>query len=68
MRKITIEQFLTKEQIEKAINLKKAKDICREIIEPNLSEINRKIGQENDAMYLSYMVEYVVSLLGDIPD
>jgi hypothetical protein len=65
MRKITIEQFLTKEQIQKAIDLKKAKDICREIIEPNLSEINRKIGQENDAMYLSYMVEYIVSLLGD---
>lgn len=65
MRKITIEQFLTKEQIQKAIDLKKAKDIFKEIIEPNISEINKKIGQENDAMYLSYMVEYVVSLLGD---
>jgi hypothetical protein len=65
MRKITIDKFLNEEQIAKAIQLKKAKDICREIIEPNLLEINAKLGQENDAMYLSYATEYVVSQLGE---
>lgn len=64
MRKISIDQFLTEEQIKKAVDLKRAKDICKEIIEPNISEINKKIGQENDPMYIAYMVEYVVSLLG----
>jgi len=63
MKKVTINQFLNKEQIEKAKNLKKAKDICAEIIEPNISDINAALGQENDPMYLAYMVEYAISLI-----
>jgi len=65
MTTITIDQFLNEDQIKKAIKLKKAKDICRELIEPNLASINSKLGQENDAMYLAYATEYVVSQLGE---
>ena len=61
MRQITIDQFLSESQIKKAIELKKAQDICKVIIEPNLDSINKKLNQENDAMYLAYAVEYVVS-------
>ena len=63
MRKTTITDFLTDAQIKKACKLKDAKKICEEIIRPNMTTINAKLGQENDAMYLSYMVAYIVSLL-----
>jgi hypothetical protein len=63
MKKVAIGDFLTEAQIKRACELKKAKDICDEIIRPNIALINAKLGQENDPMYLSYMVEYVVSLL-----
>jgi len=62
---MTIDQFLNEEQIKKAIQLKKAKAICREIIEPNLTEINNSLGQENNAMYLAYAVEYAVNQYGE---
>jgi hypothetical protein len=32
--------------------------IAREVIEPNMAEINRKLGQENDAHYLAYAIVY----------
>jgi len=65
MRKITIDQFLNEKQIKEAIDLKNAKDICKEIIEPNIDTINQKLGQENDPMFLAYAAEYVVSQLGE---
>jgi len=65
MRKISIDQFLNEEQIKEAIHLKKAKDICKEIIEPNIEEINKKLGQENEPMFLAYATEYVVGQVGD---
>ncbi len=64
MKSVTISQFLNDSQIKKALNLKKAKDICTHIIKPNIKEINEKLGQENDPMYLSYMVEYVLNKSG----
>jgi len=63
MRHVTIDQFLNQEQINKAIELKKAKEICKVIIEPNIEAINASLQQENDPMYLAYAVEYVVSQL-----
>lgn len=65
MKQITLPDFLTDEQIEKARELYMAgtpgfaravKDL---LIEPNIEEINRKLGQENDPMFLAYAVEYV---------
>lgn len=35
--------------------------VTKEIIEPNLPEINRKLGQENNARFLAYAVEYVLT-------
>lgn len=61
MKKITVREILTDEQIYKAVELGKAKDICSQIIKPNIEEINNKIGQQCDALYLSYMVEYALS-------
>jgi len=58
---VTLSDFLTDDQLKKAIELKKARDICDKIIAPNLKEINKKLGQENDALYLAYAVEYALN-------
>lgn len=35
-----------------------AKDIQRELIEPNMEKINEVTGQENDATFWAYLVQY----------
>lgn len=60
-KKVTIGQFLTNEQIIEAFKLKKASPICEQVIKPNLKEINEKLGQDNDPMYLAYMIEYLIN-------
>ena len=58
---IRVSDFLTVAQMTRASKLKYAKKICEDIIKPNIKEINEKIGQENDPLYLAYMVEYCIS-------
>lgn len=63
----TLHTFLTDEQITAALVLWRRPhmsrmfhcDVKRQIIEPNMAEINRKLGQENDPAFLAYAVEYV---------
>lgn len=62
MKRITIDQFLSDDEIKRAFKCKTVAEICSEIIEPNIEKINRKLGQENDPMYLAYLVEYVISM------
>lgn len=59
----TMSQFLTAEQIQQALQLKTAKAIHEQIIEPNLAQINEKIGQENNAVYLAYLCEHIIGLV-----
>jgi hypothetical protein len=33
------------------------------VVEPNMERINETIGQENDASYIAYAIEYLVSQL-----
>jgi phosphatidylserine/phosphatidylglycerophosphate/cardiolipin synthase-like enzyme len=64
---VTLPQFLTEEQITKAIELYEshgmdaAAMIEVQVIAPNMAAINEKLGQENDARYLAYAVVYVFS-------
>lgn len=66
-KSITLPDFLTDTQIEAAQALYKkfkntgrfATECAKQIIEPNMAEINRKLGQENDAKYLAYACEFV---------
>jgi len=64
VRTMTLPDFLTETQIKTVCKLRTAKKICDEVIAPNLDEINRKLGQENDPMYLAYACEHVVAQLG----
>ena len=62
--KFVISDFLTKDQIKQALKLRTAKSIRDEVIIPNIEEINKKLGQENDPMYLAYACEYLFSKEG----
>lgn len=61
-RSVTLDEFLTDEQLEKCLVLyPDVYAIRREVIEPSMTEINRKLGQENDARFLAYMVIFAIS-------
>lgn len=58
---VNIGDFLTDAQVQECIKLKTANMICVRVILPNIKEINEKLGQENNAMYLAYAVEYALT-------
>ena len=64
---ITLPEFLTEAQIIEATLLYEidgidaTEQILTRVIEPNLAAINAKLGQENNARYLAYMVIIVLS-------
>lgn len=64
MKYITVDEFLTKEQAMLAITIYNRKptnlhkELVEQVIRPNMVEINRKLGQENDPDYLAYALEY----------
>ena len=60
-RTVTINDFLTPQQIARCVELTNARAIRDNVIAPNLKRINEKLGQENDPMYLAYLVEYAIS-------
>lgn len=66
VRKVAISQFLTEEEIKQAVKLYTEdpvhfhKRCVAEILKPNIRRINADLGQQNDAGYLAYMVEYVI--------
>jgi hypothetical protein len=62
-KQITLGDFLYSDQIKKVFELKDAKRICDEVIAPNIEEINVKLGQECDPMYLAYACEFVVNMV-----
>jgi len=68
MKTMTLPDFLTEAEINEAIAMYRADSSvgfsCRvrdAIIAPNMERINKALGQENDADYLAYCVEYVLS-------
>lgn len=63
-KKITLGDFLTDDQINKAIKLNDVDSICDSIVKPNMTTINSRLGQENDPKYLAYMIKYVIDRLG----
>jgi hypothetical protein len=63
-RQVTLMDFLTGDQITQALdiwrkNTSPAQEIADKVISPNISQINAKLGQENDPKFLAYMCEAV---------
>lgn len=63
---VTLTDFLTEEEINRAVHLYNTdranfhENCLKEIIKPNMARINTSLGQENDADYMAYAVEFVV--------
>lgn len=64
-RRTMIGKFVTDEMLAqiKVIGPDAAR-IAAEVMEPNMAEVNRKLGQENDAHYLAYAVVYAMGQTG----
>lgn len=66
-KRIAIGDFLTQEQAKAAVvlwakhgaSVKFIDAVVNEIVAPNIAEINRKLGQENDPRYLAFAIQYV---------
>jgi hypothetical protein len=71
-KSMSLPDFLTPAQIDSAQALYKkykntgrfAAECAKQIMEPNMKEINRKLGQENDPRYLAYACEFVFGQMG----
>lgn len=63
-KQVTLADFLTGQQITDALAIWRrsetpAKEIAERVIAPGIGQINLKLGQENDPLYLAYMCEAV---------
>jgi hypothetical protein len=72
MKTVSITDFLSNAQIKKVESFAKKYGsenkeffdaVLKHIIEPNIKEINQKLGQENDPKYLTYAIQYVAMQL-----
>jgi hypothetical protein len=58
----TLIEFLTNDQIERCLVLYPDHNaILKEVIAPNINDINRKLGQENDERFLAYLIVAAIS-------
>lgn len=61
MKTIRLGDMLTDEQVQQCAALYPDRERIRdEVVKPNMVEIDRKLGQENDPDYLSYAIVYVL--------
>jgi hypothetical protein len=61
VKMIRLGDMLTDEQIQRCCALYPSRKRIRdEIVQPNMTEINRRLGQENDADYLSIAIVYML--------
>ena len=67
MKTVTIREFLTSDEVDKAVHLYTYNrpafhNRCRdEVIKPVIGRINTALGQENDPDHLVYAIETVLS-------
>lgn len=64
MKRVTLIDFLSLEQIAQADRLSTVEEICDQVIQPNIQAINERLGQENDPMYIAYMTYFVLKCRG----
>lgn len=74
MKFIELREILSEEEIRAAFRIYKsdpsgmgARKIAKEIIEPKIEEINARLGQDNDPLYLAYACEYAFTQTDFLP-
>lgn len=61
MKTVKLGDFLTDAQMDLCAHLYPDRVAIRDkVIAPNMAEINRKLGQENDPDYLSYAIVHAI--------
>ena len=57
-----ISDFLTKTQVNQAIKIgANHKRLLNEIVLPNVAQINKRLGQENNPGFIAYVLEYALA-------
>lgn len=65
VKTVKLGEFVTDEMMQKCVELyPDTEAIRKQVIEPNMTSINRKLGQENDARFLSYMIVAAIEQSG----
>lgn len=49
--------------LQEAVDWVPAKDVAEKLIQPVLPRLEKNVGQEMDALYVAYLVEYSASLI-----
>ena len=66
MKTVTLQDFLTPTEITQCVAMwdesrkNYAQRVCKAVVAVNMDRINKALGQQNDAMYLSYAIELVM--------
>ena len=60
MKKITIGELFTEEELQKAFRLSDVNKIEAQIVKPAIARINQITGQENDSKYWAYCLVYMI--------
>ena len=71
-RTFKLNEFFSEEELNKIIKLKRAKEICEQVVKPKIKYINKLTKQKNDPMYVAYFLEHCVTqgkfLITNIPE
>lgn len=62
MKTVAIKDFMTNDMMALAVRI--GPDVRRleaEVIRPNMAEIDRKLGQENDPTFMAYMLVWAMN-------
>ena len=60
MKWATLSDLFTADELNEAIKLNIAKEICEKVVKPKMDHINKVTGQENDPMYIAYALENAI--------
>lgn len=66
VKRVTLGDFLTDGEIRQCVAIYRTdrdnfhKRVLKEVINPNMERIDIALGQENDADYLAYCVQYAI--------
>jgi hypothetical protein len=61
---VSIDELFTPDELAQALAIWRrletpAHEICEKVVKPNMARVNTKLDQENNPLYIAYMIEYV---------
>lgn len=65
MKEVNAAEIFTPRMIQDARKCANAIQIADKVIKPNIAWINKVTGQENNELYMAYMLQHVIIELGE---